>query len=77
VKATIDRRGNRTTLVWDANGQRTAVVNALGQRPSTVYDSAGRAIAHRRPVRTYRGRLTNRAGLETVAEWTHYRCCGT
>ena len=46
VAAKIDKRGYRTTLVWDGNGNRIGTINAEGNRSSYVYDSSGELTAY-------------------------------
>ncbi len=41
----INQKGDRTTLVWDADGFRTAVINAQQLRTSYTYNSVGQVSA--------------------------------
>jgi RHS repeat-associated protein len=45
LAAVIDELGNRSSLVWDSSGNRTAVVDPYNQRTTYVYDSMARLIA--------------------------------
>ena len=45
VRGMVDELGNRSTLVWDANGNRIAVVDPYLRRTSFAYDSMGRLVA--------------------------------
>ena len=45
LAAVIDELGNRSSLVWDSFGNRTAVVDPYNQRTTYVYDSMARLIA--------------------------------
>src|SRR5947208_2452364 len=40
-RSSNDQNSDRTTLLWDGSGQRTAVVNAQGQRTTTLYNAIG------------------------------------
>lgn len=43
--AVIDRMGRRTTYTWDADGQKTTIVNPLNEVTTYIYDASSRRIA--------------------------------
>ena len=45
LAAVIDEIGNRSSLVWDSQGNRIAVIDPYNQRTSYVYDSMARLVA--------------------------------
>src|SRR4029077_15148411 len=41
VKTTIDANAHRTSIVWNTSNQRTALIDALGNRWTTTYTAQG------------------------------------
>src|SRR4029450_7638800 len=37
----LDQNGNRTTLLWDDNGSRRAIIDPFGNRTTSLYNSSG------------------------------------
>ena len=51
VLASVNANGFATTQVYDAVGQRVAIIDARGNRTSFTWDADGRQIRHRRCAR--------------------------
>ena len=63
LSAYIDARGNRHSFTYDANGQRTEVIDPLGRITTATYDAVGQqALRHdpRNYVTTYSDDATRR-----------------
>jgi len=58
---------HRTTLVWDANGNRNGTIDVLGNRFTTLFNGAQQPIATSTPFRTAHSMVYDATG-NTIAE---------
>ena len=77
VKAVIDELGNRSSLVWDSQGNRVGVIDPFGKRTSFAYDTLGRLAAVRnalglRATQTYDSQGRRLADIDPLGNRTTY-----
>ncbi|AMV40969.1 putative deoxyribonuclease RhsA (plasmid) [Planctomyces sp. SH-PL62] len=77
LRRVIDERGNVSTLMWDSQGNRTAVIDPYGVRTSYAYDAHGRPAAvidglGRRSTRIYDALGRSAADIDPLGNRTSY-----